>query len=414
MKKTLTPMLPGALWLSLLLAFVFSNACNTPAATGGGLSADTLALADLKMKAYVEEGKLPCVSTLVIRDGKTVHRGTFGYENIEEGRALKENTIFRIYSMSKPVTAAALMILYDEGKFRLDDPVAAYIPEFENTKVYQEGELVNQVKPFTIRQLLTHTAGFCYGWEPNSYVDSLYNASPSEGMWNQSNIQDMVRLLAELPLKHQPGTVWEYSVSIDVAGYLVEVLSGVPFDEFLQTRIFGPLGMEDTGFEVPEEDFNRLAMVYTPDQETGKLRPVTSMTNGVKKKVTLFSGGGGLVSTLDDYGKFGQMLLNGGILNGERVLQETTVKLIMSDHLPPGVIFRKGMGYGLGGMVAMEDDAAPGIPATGYSWTGAASTYFVADPVHHMVILAFTQYTPHMGVPFAYEFGELVQHAVGE
>lgn len=387
----------------LLVLLAFSISCKTSTEATGELSADTLKLADQKMMAYVEEGKLPCVSTLVIKDGEVAHRSVFGYANIEEGRQLGEDAIFRIYSMSKPVTAAALMILYDEGKFQLDDPVEKYIPEFEDTKVWVDGELVDQQEPFTVRHLLTHTAGFCYGWG-QSHVDSLYRLAASTGFSDFNSLAEAIRIIAAIPLKHQPGTIWEYSVSIDVAGYLVEVLSGMPFDEFLQSRLFGPLGMDDTGFEVPEKDFLRLAMIYTPDQETGKLVPVESMTNEVKQDVKVFSGGGGLVSTIDDYGRFGQMLLNGGELDGVRVLEESTVKLIMSDQLPDGVIYQEGIGFGLGGKV---------VPETGeYGWSGAASTDFLAAPKENMVVLAFTQYTPFMGVPFAEEYQKFVKSAL--
>jgi len=389
----------------LLLVMAVTYSCNTPSGKVEGLSLDTLKQADAMMQSYVDEGKLPCVSILIIKDGKQVHRAIYGFGNIEEQRALDENAIFRIYSMSKPITTAALMMLYDEGKFKLDDPVATYIPEFEETKVWENGKEVEQNEPFTIRHLLTHTAGFCYGWDV-SHVDSLYAQASPGGIWGIGTIGEAVKLLATIPLKNQPGTKYEYSVSLDVAGYLVEVLSGMPFDQFLQTRLFDPLGMKDTGFEVPEEDFNRLAMIYTPNGETGDLTPVESMTNGVKTKVTLFSGGGGLVSTIDDYGRFGQMLINGGELNGIRVLKESTVNMIMSAQMPENVSYQDGFRYGLGGQVNQETGE--------YSWTGAASTAFVADPRNKMVSLAFTQYIPYMGVPFASEYHTKLRKALIE
>ncbi|MFH0758145.1 MAG: serine hydrolase domain-containing protein [Bacteroidota bacterium] len=403
MKNRYVQLLPAA---TLILLLALSLSCNHASTTVSGLSVDSLDLADRRMQAHVDEGRLPCIATLVIRDGRMVRQRVHGLANIEEKRELEEDALFRIYSMSKPITAAALMILSDEGKFQLDDPVAGYIPAFENTGVYVDGEIVKQQQPFTVRNLLTHTAGFCYGWDPGSHVDSLYNQITPTGIWGGGNLAGMVELLATIPLKNQPGSKYEYSVSLDVAGYLVEVLSGMPFDEFLQTRLFGPLGMDDTGFEVPEEDFQRLAMIYTPDQQTGALTPVEEMTNAVKQKVTLFSGGGGLVSTIGDYGRFARMLLNGGELDGVRVLKESTVKLIMSDQIPATASFEEGFGYGLGGSVETETGA--------YSWSGAASTSFVADTENNMVILAFTQYVPFMGVPFASEYKELVRNAVME
>lgn len=403
MKKNPFLQLSFTIVLTLILALSFS--CNAPSTEVAGLSLDTLAQADAKMQSYVDEGQLSGISVLVFKDGQTVHQRTFGLAHLEETRSLEEDAIFRIYSMSKPITAAALMMLYDEGKFQLDDPVKNYIPEFTDTKVWVEGKEVEQEKDFTIRHLLTHTAGFCYGWDV-SHVDSLYAQASPGGLWGLGSLAEAIKVLATIPLKNQPGSKYEYSVSIDVAGYLVEVLSGSTFDAFLQTRLFDPLGMDDTGFEVPEEDFGRLAMIYTADQESGKLTPVATLTNGVKQKVVLFSGGGGLVSTIGDYSLFGQMLLNGGELNGIRVLEESTVKMIMSNQMPSTASFEEGYGYGLGGSVSNTTGE--------YSWGGMASTLFVADPVNNMVVLAFTQYIPFMGVPFASEYHELVRKALVE
>lgn len=391
------------LFLLAGLVLAISQACNNVQVTDTGLYLDTLELADQKMQAYIDEGKLPCISTLIIKDGKVAHRGLFGLANIEEERAVNENTIFRMYSMSKPITAAALMILYDEGKFQLDDPVANYIPEFEGVKVWVDGSEVAQDTPFTIRHLLTHTAGFTYGWDQNAYVDSLYRDMQKQTIWASATLKDMIMFLTTVPLKYQPGTKYEYSVSIDVAGYLVEVLSGQTFDVFLEERMFGPLGMADAGFEVPEVDHNRLAMIYSPDRESGKLAPVEEMTNGVKKDVTLFSGGGGMVATIGDYAKFGQMLLNGGELDGVRILEESTVKLITTNQMNPPANF-ENIGYGLGGYVNEEEGR--------YGWSGAASTDFVLDMKNNMVILTLTQYTPFMGEPFKDEFNELVKKAL--
>jgi CubicO group peptidase (beta-lactamase class C family) len=387
----------------LILTLFFS--CKSSPETLAGLYVDSLEQADTKMKAYVDEGKLPCVANLIIKDGKVVHRNIYGFAHIGEEKALEEDAIFRIYSMSKPITTAALMILYDEGKFKLDDPVAFHIPEFTDTKVWVDGVEVDQVEPFTIRHLLTHTAGFCYGWD-TSHVDTLYMQASPGGLWGIATLKDMVGLLADIPLKNQPGTTYEYSVSIDVAGYLAEVLAGMPFDAFLQNRLFDPLKMVDTGFEVPEKDQDRLAMIYTPDNETGDLKPAEELTNGVLQKVTLFSGGGGLVSTLSDYGRFGQMLLNGGELDGVRVLQESTVDLIMSEQMPAGIEFQEGITYGLGGYVN---------PTTReYGWSGMASTDFIADPENNMVILSYTQYVPFMGIPHAAEYRTMVRNALVE
>ena len=401
MKKLKSVFHPLFLISSFIL--VFSLGCNNVVESSHGLLLDTLELADQKMQAYVDDGKLSCVATLILKDGEVAHQAYFGHANIEEERAINENTIYRMYSMSKPITAATLMILFDEGKFQLDDPVEKYIPEFENVKVWVDGAEVEQDMPFTIRHLLTHTAGFTYGWDKSAYVDSLYTSEQKKPLWASASLKDMVMFLATVPLKNQPGSKYEYSVSIDVAGYLIEVLSGQTFDVFLEERMCGLLGMYDTGFEVPEEDHGRLAMIYTPDKESGELAPVEMMTNGVLKDVKLFSGGGGMVSTIGDYGKFGQMLLNGGELDGVRILEESTVKLITSNQMHPPAQF-EGIAYGLGGYVNEEEGR--------YGWSGAASTDFVLDMKNNMIVISLTQYIPFMGEPFKDEYNTLVLKAL--
>jgi len=262
--------------LMIMLAGISCKSTPKSPSTSNSSLAQTLDKADQLMQDYVDKGKLSGISILVLKDGKTAHQKTFGLANIEEEKVLEEESIFRIYSMSKPITAAALMMLYDEGKFKLDDPVSDYIPEFKNTRVWVDGKEVHQKEAFTVRHLLTHTAGFCYGLD-HSHVDSLYKHGFQGGIWDTSTLENMMKVLAGFPLKNQPGTVWEYSVSIDVAGYLVEVLSGKPFDVFLQTRLFEPLGMDDTGFEVPEKDFNRVAMIYSEEKGSRNLTPVEDL-----------------------------------------------------------------------------------------------------------------------------------------
>jgi len=362
-----------------------------------GMSSDTLAYATGRMQSYIDEGKLAGIAVRTIKDGSVVQDEQFGYANIENDVPIVDNTIYRIFSMSKPVTTVALMTLYDEGKFKLDDKVSDHIPEFAETKVYTPDEdgfsLEPQENEMTIRHLLTHTSGLTYGWEPGSYVDSLYNASGVIN-WDEP-IGDKVKQLATLPLKYQPGTRWEYGLSIDVVGYLVEVLSGFPLDEYLKNEVFDPLEMDDTGFYVPEEKHSRLACIYTRNEEGQlmKLQGTLGATDAeadfndiFKSPVVHFSGGGGLVSTVDNYESLCRMLLNGGELNGIRILEESTVKMIMSDQLPEGVAYNKGYGYGLGGQYELESGS--------YSWGGAASTNFVVNPSHELIVLAFTQFMP--------------------
>lgn len=392
--------------VAIFLVGTLSFSCNTAnkksASVENGISQDSLEAACEKLQEYIDGGKLAGISAMVVKDNKTVLKRNFGYADLEKQKPIEDNTIFRIYSMTKPITAAALMTLYDEGKFQLDDEVAKYIPEFENTKVYnpETKKLEPQVNKITIRHLLTHTSGLTYGWDPNAYVDSLYRATGAAG-WD-SPLGEQVKILAGIPLKHQPGTTYEYSVSIDVAGYICEVLSGMQLDEFFKTRIFDPLKMEDSGFYVPEEKQNRFAVLYNMDKN-GKLTGADDPDDNFKRKPVLFSGGGGGVSTIDDYSRFGRMLINGGELDGVRILKESTVKMIMSNQLPEGVDYENGGQYGLGGSVD---------PETGrYGWSGAASTHFVADPENKMVILALTQLMP-FDIRYALNFVEDVENAV--
>ncbi|MGM0622106.1 MAG: serine hydrolase domain-containing protein, partial [Bacteroidota bacterium] len=241
-------------FIVLMSAVLIQFSCSTNVSTDvNGLSVDTLELASEKMQEYILSGKLAGISALIYKNGGTVYRENFGYADLDAQQPMEDNTIFRIFSMTKPITAVALMTLYDEGKFELDDKVSTYIPEFAATKVYnsETKTLEPQQEEMTIRHLLTHTSGIPYGWDQNAYVDSLYRESGAGG-W-EGTIGEKVKIMASLPLKHQPGTTWEYGLSIDVAGYLVEVLSGMPFDEYLKTQIFEPLGMDDTGFYAPEE-----------------------------------------------------------------------------------------------------------------------------------------------------------------
>jgi len=394
MKKSTSLILVG---LMTLFAISCKQAKKPVSPEEVGMSPDTLAIADERMQAYIDEGKLAGIAVRTIKNDVIVHDGKYGYADLETKDPIKDNTIYRIFSMSKPVTTVALMTLYEEGRFELDDRLAEYIPEFGETLVYTSNEdgftFEAQENDMTIRHLLTHTSGLTYGWQPGSYVDSLYRVT-GVADWD-APIGDKVKQLARLPLKYQPGTRWEYGLSIDVAGYLIEVLSGMPLDEYLAREVFEPLKMEDTGFYVPLEKHSRLAVLYTRNEKGELMR--LSGTAGVtdaeadfndifKKPAIHFSGGGGLVSTVDDYARFASMLLNGGELDGVRILDKETVGMIMSDQLPEGVAYNKGYGFGLGGQVELESGS--------YSWGGAASTNFVVNPVHELIILAFTQYMP--------------------
>lgn len=386
---------------------VFLMSCNqgnniaTPESVG--LSSDTLELANLKMQEYIDSGKMAGISTMILKNGKIIQNEFFGFADLENQKPIEENTIVRIFSMTKPITAVALMTLFDEGKFNLDDKVSKYIPEFEKIQVYNSNDrsIEPQESDMTIRHLLTHTSGISYGWNPKSYVDSLYRAN-KVGTWEQT-LSEQVKLLAEMPLNFQPGTKWEYGLSIDVAGYLVEVLSGETLDAYFKTKIFNPLKMEDTGFFVQEDKQYRFSEVYHFDSLgnlSGAVRK--GWENAFKKPPEIFSGGGGLVSTLNDYARFCTMLLNGGELDGVRILQESTAKLIMSDQLPEEASYQGDNGYGLGGSVNLKSGV--------YGWAGAASTKFWIDPDNEMIILTYAQLMPS-DYGYADEFKDIVMRS---
>lgn len=402
MKKLIRLTIPLAALLILIASCGQSSLTTTPEKVG--LSSDTLEVANLKMQEYIDNGKLAGIATLIIKDGKIVQNRQLGYANIEKALPIEENTIYRIFSMTKPITAVALMTLYDEGMFQLDDKLSMYIPEFADVMVYEPGtaSLEPQNNELTIRNLLTHTSGIVYGWG-QSYVDSLYRAT-GVGGWDSATIGDQVKILATLPLKFQPGSAWEYGLSIDVAGYLVEVLSGIPLDEFFQTRIFSPLKMVDTGFYVPEEKHERLSELYFLDEE-GKLATAQWGGDRFKKPAILFSGGGGLVSTMGDYLTFCQMLLNGGTLNGVKIVEESTAKMIMSDQLPATATYQEGIGYGLSGQVDLQSGE--------YGWAGAASTKFWIDPSSQMIIITMAQLMPN-DYSYADLFNEIVKRSLIE
>ncbi|MFW6246462.1 MAG: serine hydrolase domain-containing protein, partial [Tangfeifania sp.] len=394
----------------LIISFLtIQFSCSSPGKNAQpedvGLSADTLNAASREMEQYIDNGKLAGISTLVFKEGAVVHRKNYGYADLENQEPVTDSTIFRIYSMTKPVTAAALMTLYDEGKFQLDDKVSEYLPEFEGMLVYNAETKSEepQEDEMTIRHLLTHTSGIPYGWDQQAYVDSLYRVYGGSG-WD-GILAEKIQVITEIPLKHQPGTIWEYGLGIDVAGYLIEVLSGMPLDEFFEQEIFNPLNMDDSGFYVPESKHNRFSKLYTKNKE-GELTEMEGMMSTIfKSPVTLFSGGGGLVSTADDYLKFCRMLLNDGELNGVRILEPSTAEMIMTDQLPQLAEYEEEIGYGLAGSV----DLTRGV----YGWAGAASTKFWIDPANEMIIMTFAQLMPS-DYTYADEFYETVRNALKE
>jgi CubicO group peptidase (beta-lactamase class C family) len=373
-----------------------------------GMSGERLGRLAGAMEQLVDERRLAGITTAVARHGKLAFFGTFGQRDMESNAPMSPDAIFRIYSMSKPITGVALMILYEEGKFRLSDPVSKYIPELANLQVAANPDgrrLEKASHPITIRELMTHTAGFTYGVMSQSAVDQLY--LKKQVLAYDGTLRDMIGRLAGIPLRHQPGTKWQYSVAVDVQGYLVEVLSGQKLDVFLQKRLFEPLNMVDTGFYVPKEKVNRLAQLYTYGKDGHLIPPSrfdeSTQLGGVQIHAdeivarylappTFLSGGGGLVSTAADYLRFAQMLLNGGELDGIRILSPLTVDLMRRNQLPRDVKeIAPGIGFGLDFAVIDDPVAADGISKGEYYWTGAAGTWFWIDPVEDLVFVGMIQ-----------------------
>jgi CubicO group peptidase (beta-lactamase class C family) len=361
-----------------------------------GMSSERLARLSKAMQAVIDEGKVAGITTMIARHGKIVHFETFGHQNLESRTPMAKDTIFRIYSMTKPITGVALMMLFEEGKFRLSDPVEKYIPEFHDLNVAAgEGAdgpiLEDTTHAMTIRELMSHTAGLSYGIFSESQVDKMYRDAGV--LASDSTLKDMIGKLSKIPLRQQPGSKWHYSVAVDVQGYLVEVLSGQPFDRYLEERLFRPLGMKDTAFHVTPDRASRFAQVYNYD-EGGKLVAREGFNGGRKylEPTTFFSGGGGLVSTTTDYMRFCQMLLNGGELDGVRILSPTTIELMSSNQMPRAVPeMSPGTGFGLDFAVVLDPVEAGSYSKGEYYWGGAAGTWFWIDPVEDLIFVGMIQ-----------------------
>ncbi len=374
-----------------------------------GLSSPRLArLADAYARR-IERCELSGVATMVARGGKLAHFHVQGKADIQAGRALAEDTIYHVYSMSKPVTAVAILMLMEEGRFQLDDPAADFIPELGRLKVLEsmaDGKpvLAALKRPVTFRHLLTHTAGFCYPSREGTATERLLAAEMGGDDFREISLtlEQWVKRLVTVPLAFQPGDDWKYSMSIDVLGRLVEAISGTTLDRFFADRIFGPLGMVDTSFAVPDAKLPRLAVVYRDDGR-GALEKEEVASRGYGTRPTFFSGGGGLYSTAPDYLRFAQMLKDGGQLGGVRILGRRTVALMRMSHVGhlahlPGVqsgeFFLPGCTFGLAGRVVADESVGLCGSRGTYSWDGMAGTTFLVDPVEDLVALFFTQISP--------------------
>jgi CubicO group peptidase (beta-lactamase class C family) len=383
-----------------------------------GFSAQRLTRLDEVMKRrYVDSGQLPGLLTMIHRRGKLVHTGMSGHMDLERGKPMREDAIFRIYSMSKPITAVALMMLAEEGLIGLDDDVATHIPSWKNLGVYASGlpSLMSSAsplfmttppaRPMKVVDLVTHTSGLTYGFMNRTSVDRAYRRLRVAEFNSEGNLDAMIEQLATLPLEFSPGTAWNYSVSIDVMGYLVQKLSGVSFGEFLRTRLFEPLGMTDTAFHCPPAKIDRFASCYMPEAGGGLKLQDDAGKSTYAAPPNLESGGGGLVSTAHDYMRFCRMMLQGGTLEGVQILSPKTVALFSLNHLPgnkelaamapPGSFSESGysgVGFSIGCGVNI-DIAKTRLPGTlgEFFWGGAAATAFWIDPKEELAVVFMTQ-----------------------
>jgi len=399
--------------------------------TVGGVDQRRLGRIDEHFNRYVDDGRLAGWQVMVQRRGELVHHTTAGMRDLEAGQAFAEDTIVRLYSMTKPITSVAAMMLYEEGAFELKDPVAKFIPSFADVRVYRSGSsaaptLEPATEPVRIWHLLTHTAGLTYGFHYNNAVDAMYRAAGFEwGTPKGADLAECCDRWAQLPLLFQPGSEWNYSVCTDVLGRVVEVASGRSLDEFFAERILGPLGMVDTAFSVPESKVDRLAALYSPEPGTRRARRNDAMGAAALSHPACLSGGGGLVGTAHDYHRFARMLLGGGELDGVRLLGPRTVDYMTTNHLPGGQdltafgrpLFSEtqfdGVGFGLGFSV-VEDTAAYRVlssPGT-FAWGGAASTAFWVDPYEGITVVLLTQLLPSSTHPIRTQLMQLVLQAV--
>ena len=406
--------------LCLLASLVFGANLPTAAPEQAGFSHERLNRINTVMQEHIAAGRLAGASGLIARNGKVVFRETWG--------DYKFDTIVRMYSMTKAITGVAAMILYEEGRFSLNDPISKYLPEFANMRVAHEstdaaGKRIYYTTPvqrqITVRDLFRHTSGLDYTGPKDESGETAYKKLDMNGGAPLApfDLAEAVRRLATAPLNDEPGTVFRYGYSIDVLGRLVEVWSGKPLDQFFEERIFRPLGMKDTGFFVPEEKWNRLAVLYTP-KKGGGIEPSTAPAQeNFKKKPTLLLGGAGSVSTLDDYARFVSMLLNDGELEGVRILGRKSVELMRSDHLGTlaraGGVPSEGYGFGLTFAVNLGPGKSANVGSEGeYNWGGAAGTSFWIDPKEHLVGVFLVNVLPSSDVVAAGQFKRMAYEAL--
>ena len=397
---------------------------------GHGFSVDRLEHLTAHLDKYVDDGRFPGCSCLVTRHGEEAYFRAFGRRDVDRDLAMERDTVVRIYSMSKPITSVALMMLYEEGKFQLDDPVSKFIPRWSDLNVYEHGENETMVTspmtvPLTVKHLLTHTSGLTYGFMNSHPVDAMYRNASIGGDRQGSTLEDMIDDLAGIPITFTPGSRWNYSVATDVCGYLVQLFSDTDLDVFVRERITEPLEMNDAGYQVRSSSKDKFAACYRYKRGGGFELQDDPTTSPYHQRPTFLSGGGGMVATVDDYGRFAQMLLNRGELDGHRILGRKTVEYMATNHMPGNVdlaamgqpVFSEtsyhGIGFGLGFSVVLDPAAAGVLDSPGeFAWGGAASTYFWVDPLEDMTVVFLTQLLPSSTHPIRRELKTLIYQAI--
>ena len=377
-----------------------------------GVSSERIKLITDLSEDYIKSNKVTGIVNIISRKGKIVYFEASGNRGIDDNTPMKKNDLFRIYSMTKPITAVAAMQLYEKGKFNLDDLVSKFIPELKDLKILDSENNLKSVKnKMTMLQLLTHTAGFSYGFNPNDIVDKKYTEAD---LWNSKDLDEFAEKISELPLKFEPGSKWHYSIAVDLTGLVIERISGKTLDDYFNENIFTPLGMNDTFFEVPNKKLNRFLPNHYYDYENKKIVKVNSQKKQAMSdynNVTLYSGGGGLVSTAMDYMIFAESLRNGGAFNGNRILSPKTINFMTKNHLSASLsneggsgenpswdttsseeADNSGFGFGLGFGLVTNTVARKIIGSDGeYSWGGAAGTIFWIDPIEELVVVTMIQ-----------------------
>ena len=396
-----------------------------------GMSAERLARIDTHFRKYVDDGRLPGWLITVSRRGKIVHLSTYGHRDVEASLPVETDTLWRIFSMTKPITAVLALQLWEEGAFELNDPVEQYIPAFADQKVWRSGSTTSPVfdpvvETMRLWHLFAHTSGLTYGFMFAHPVDELYRRAGFEwGMPRELDLEAVVDRWAALPLLFQPGTEWNYSVGLDVLGRVLEVVTGQRLDELMRTRLLEPLGMNETTWFVDAARAPRLSALYGAHPGTRKAMRIDAMDRGVLTEPKAHGGGGGLISTAHDYHRFTQMLLRGGELDGVRILAPGTVRYMASNHLPGGVDLRAfgrplfsettfdGVGFGLGVSVTIDPVKARVPGSVGeFAWGGAASTAFWIDPAEDLTVQFFTQLLPSRTHPIRSQLKQLVYQSI--